>query len=233
MTRIIRIFFSVFFLFFFSVRSEGNSAKKSSQGEGESLQRIISSLQDYYRGVNSLCADFVQIFTHTALKRSQRAEGKFFYLRPGKLRFDYLKPEKKLFIFNAQKKVLWAYFPEDEEVQLKRNISLEQFGVAMQFLWGSGNLKRAFKIYRMKRARFGVEGSIRLKLVPRKPQKFFKYLFFALDPKTKIVRETLYIDPANNKNHFIFKGIKINGDCPLKAQFFTFKPPKGVEIIEN
>ncbi len=225
MKRAFALLFAIFWI------SNFNFANGEAPSKGRKIDRVVSSLDSYYREVRTLCAEFTQLFTLRVAKRVERARGKLYYLRPGKIRFLYLSPEKKDFIFNGDKKILWMYFPEDEEVRIKKNLPLSNFGVALQFLWGSGKLRDSFRISLLKRADFGKKGDVKLMLIPKKPQPLFKKLFFSLDPRNYSVRETIYIDPTGNKNHFIFSKLKINKNCPLSEEDFLFKIPKGTEVI--
>lgn len=193
------------------------------------LLRAIQGIQSYYQGVQTLCADFQQVFRAARLSRDQKEQGKFFYRKPGKLRFLYHKPEAKDFIYNAELRTLWMYYPEDQEVKVHFNMEQSRFGVAMQFLWGSGDLQRSFLIRRIHDNTFGNQGDIRLELTPKTPQTILKTLFFAVDPKQYLIRETVYTDPAKNRNRFIFSQLRRNEQCTLAETMFRFKRPAGVE----
>lgn len=193
------------------------------------LQRAIQGIQTYYQEVQTLCADFQQIFKAARLSRPQTEQGEFFYRKPGKLRFLYKKPEVKDFIYNGELRTLWMYHPEDQEVKVHFNMARSQFGVAMQFLWGSGNLQQSFTIRRIQDKSFGQPQDIRLELVPKKTQTILRKLFFAVDAKKYMIRETIYTDPADNQNRFVFSRLRRNAQCPLAESMFRFKRPAGVE----
>lgn len=193
------------------------------------LEKAIAGIQTYYQSVKTLCVKFRQVFKAPRLSRPQKESGKFYYKKPGKLRFLYQRPEPKDFIYNGVMKTLWMYYPEDQEVKVRYNLSRSQFGVAMQFLWGSGNLKRSFRIKQIRDNSFGKPNDIKLELTPKKPQTVLRKLYFAVNPKKYWIRETIYTDPAGNRNRFIFSKFRRNAQCKLLNSVFNFKVPKGVD----
>lgn len=211
-----------------SIQPQHALAKRSSR----QLRTITQGIQNFYQGVDTLCTHFKQIFKLPRFTRKQKATGQFFYKKPGMLRFYYKKPEKKHYIYNGALKKLWMYLPEDEEVKIRNNMSRDQFGIAFQFLWGGGKMHKLFRVQYAKRVRFGKKGDILLKLIPKKPQTLFKDLYFAVEPRTYRIRETIYTDAAGNKNRFIFSRMKINQKCRLKNKHFVFKAPKGTQVIQ-
>ncbi|MCK6509195.1 outer membrane lipoprotein carrier protein LolA [Myxococcota bacterium] len=191
-------------------------------------QRAIDGLQQFYSQIKDFTADFQQIFTRTRLKRNSKESGRFFFRKPGMMRFQYAKPERKDFVYNGQ--TLWMYNADDEEVKVRQKVERTEFGVAVQFLWGSGDLQKTFRIQRRKPFAFGKKGDIHLELTPHKPQSLFKLLYFAVIPGTFQIRETIYVDPAGNRNRFIFSNVRTNRGLP-KA-LFTFRVPKGVQVVQ-
>jgi outer membrane lipoprotein carrier protein len=187
----------------------------------------IQGVQRYYSEIQDFTADFKQFFTRTRLKRTSTEEGRFFFRKPGMMRFQYTKPERKDFVYNG--KTLWMFNADDEEVKIRKNVQRTEFGVAVQFLWGSGDLQKTFRIKSRKPFAFGEKGDIHLELIPRQPQSLFKRLYFAVIPKTHQIRETIYIDPAGNRNRFIFSNVQTNRGIP--PALFEFKIPKGTQVV--
>jgi len=141
-------------------------------------QRAIDGLQQFYSQIKDFTADFQQIFTRTRLKRSSKESGRFFFRKPGMMRFQYAKPERKDFVYNGQ--TLWMYNADDEEVKVR--------------------------------------------------QKVERTLYFAVIPGTFQIRETIYVDPAGNRNRFIFSNVRTNRGLP--EALFTFRVPKGVQVVQ-
>jgi outer membrane lipoprotein-sorting protein len=211
--------------------SHGREAHAANTSKRE-IRKITAGIQKFYQNIKTLCTNFRQYYKPKRFTRTQKARGQFFFKRPGKLRFYYRKPEVKHYIYNGTLQKLWMHYPEDQEVKVRKGVSKAQFGVAVQFLWGGGKLHKTFRIKKERRLRFGRKGDIRLRLIPKKPQNLFKKLYFAVVPGTYRIRETIYVDPAGNRNRFIFYGMKTNRKCRLKNRYFRFKAPRGTQVIE-
>ncbi len=193
--------------------------------------RAIAGVQNYYQEVQTLCADFQQIFRYARISRPQKAKGRFYFRKPGKMRMYYTHPEPKDFIYNGIMRTLWVYFPDDQEVKVQYNQSLSQIAVAVPFLRGSGNLRTSFRIREYPKRSFGRRGDILLELTPKKPQTVLRKLYLAVDSNKYMIRETAYTDPAGNRNAFVFRKLRRNGKCNISNTMFRFKRPKGVEQI--
>lgn len=192
------------------------------------IAKVVEGLQRFYSAIKDFSAAFEQTFTRVKLQRETKEHGTFFFLRPGKMRFQYKPPERKAFIYNG--KTLWMYNQDDEEVKVQKNVSRNDLGIAFRFLWGSVQLHDDFEIQEKKPFPFGQTGDICLELKPRTPQTLFQTLYFAVDPATYQIRETIYLDMAGNRNHFRFSKMRINRG--LKPSLFEFKIPKGIQVIE-
>src|SRR5260221_14729845 len=84
-------------------------------GEPQPVQQVpaqvVERMQKVYDGTTDLHARFMQITEGVMGKR--QASGEVWLKKPGKMRWNYEKPEKKLFI--ADGTTLWVYEPEDEQ----------------------------------------------------------------------------------------------------------------------
>jgi len=190
------------------------------------VARVVQGLQNFYRKIKDLRADFKQSFRPVGSTRSIREQGRFYFRKPGMMRFQYLRPEPKEFIFNGR--TFWRYMKADNEVTVHKNFSRNRLGVAFQFLWGKGDLQKSFRIHFCRNQKFGRKGDHLLELIPRRRGGLFRKLYFAVTPRQFKVRETAYLDPAGNKNRFVFSNIRIN--TGLSPSLFQFKIPKGAQV---
>jgi outer membrane lipoprotein carrier protein len=80
---------------------------------GLTLEQILDRMEKHYTG-NSFRAEFVQESTVKAMEITDFATGKIFVRYPGKMRWEYAKPEKQVIITDGLK--LWIYRPADNQV---------------------------------------------------------------------------------------------------------------------
>src|SRR5688500_7888381 len=59
---------------------------------------IIGGVQAYYKNTQRLEATFRQRYTNTTFGKTSISDGKLYLDKPGKMRWDYKKPDKKLYI---------------------------------------------------------------------------------------------------------------------------------------
>ena len=64
--------------------------------------------------------------------------------KPGKMRWDYTSPEKKLFVSDGQ--TMFLYFPNEKQVMKNAVPSQDQATSAVLFLMGKGNITRDFNV---------------------------------------------------------------------------------------
>src|SRR3984893_15968475 len=74
--------------------------------EGDSL----GALEARYRNATTLQANFLERYSENGTQVRVEA-GKAFFLRPGRMRWEYEKPEKSLFLVDG--KYVWFYAPDD------------------------------------------------------------------------------------------------------------------------
>src|SRR5438876_1962065 len=106
---------------------------------GRALARRV---QAYYAHTKDFSARFAQHYTYVAMGRVEDSAGTVQVKKPGLVRWDYEKPEKRTLFVEG--KTLWIWRPEDKEVQVKRNFGGDQLSSAFTFLWGKGNLLKEF-----------------------------------------------------------------------------------------
>lgn len=196
-----------------------------------SVTQVVQQVQKVYEGTASLRARFVQVLEGAMGKR--QAEGEMLLKKPGKMRWDYSKPEKKLFV--ADGTTLWVYEPEDEQA-FKQPLSGSQLPAQVSFLFGKGRLADEFDITApekdSERAGLGGPGDIVLKLVPRVPTAQYRYLAFVVDPRSYLVKETVVYDQQGGSNHLRFSKIELNVKSGVEDRLFQFTPPAGTRVID-
>ena len=190
------------------------------------LPQVVDRVQKLYEGTANLKARFAQTL-ETAMGKRQ-ASGVLRLKKPGKMRWDYEKPEKKLFVTDGS--VLWMYEPEDEQA-FRQPLNSSQLPAQVSFLFGKGRLSDEFDITYLDGQKLGGAGDFVLKLVPKKATAQYKHLVFVVDGKTYMVKETLLFDQQGGSNHIVFSGIETNLKTDIDDSRFAFTPPANTKII--
>ncbi len=188
--------------------------------------QVVAKMQNIYDHTASIKAKFAQTLTGPTGKR--QASGTVVLKKPGKMRWDYEKPEKKLFV--ADGTTLWVYEPEDEQA-FKQSLSSSQLPTQVSFLFGRGKLLEEFDISYLDGQLVGEPGDYVLKLVPKVATAQYRYLVFVVSPATHLVKETLLYDQQGGTNHIVFSGLEQNPKNGIDDSRFAFTPPANTKII--
>ena len=209
-----------------------SAGKRAPGPAGSKVERAVKGIQAFYAKVRDLRSTFVQVYT-TSYGTRLRSRGTFLYKKPSKIRFTYVvrrSSKGKRAVLNEHVfdgSTLWYYVGEDNLVRVKRNCRNQQLTSMASFLIGSGNLRRAFRVSATRVRGFGRPGDIVLRLIPKKPARFRK-LYFAVDPRTYRIRETMYVDPGGGRNRFRWTSLRLNPG--LADSVIRFKLPRGAEV---
>lgn len=202
-------------------------AKPNSGSDAAEIERIVRGLQKSYERTRDFQAKFTQRFTYTMLRRTQESKGTVLFQKPGRMRWDYQKPNPKSFIVDG--KSLYIYQPENKSALVNPCFQQDGLTASVAFLWGNGRVDDQFDVSRFA-GRFGDAKDEHLELIPKVPNSVFSKLILVLDAKTFRVKQSVVIDSQGNVNQFIFENAKFNQGA--KADTFTFAPPTDTVVTE-
>jgi outer membrane lipoprotein carrier protein len=198
----------------------------ASAQETQSPDVLARALQKRYQGVRDFSADFVQTYRGGVLRTQSREEGKVSIKKPGRMRWTYVKPEKKEFVSDGVK--VYSYIPLDQQVMVSTVPPDDEATTPALFLAGKGDIVRDFA---SSRADASVAGTVAVKLTPRRTDPEFEYLLVSVDPKTLQIRALSTLDRQGGQSTIIFTNLKENTGISDKE--FAFRVPRGVDVITN
>ncbi len=176
--------------------------------------------------MRGLEADFLQIFRGPD-GRTLRESGHFLLKRPGKARWEYTSPEKKLFISDGRN----IYFHVEGERHATEALVRDSADPQIPFLFllGRGNLRRDFsRIELVNDERPVGGGNLVLRLVPRRAPDEFKQLLVEVAPASAEVRRLVIFQRNGARMDFILSNLREGFAAPDER--FRFVAPPGVEI---
>ncbi len=198
-------------------------------GTDDRSRELLRLLQEHYDGVKDLRADFVQTSHVAAVGRKDVSNGTVKVLRPGRMRWEYAKPQGRVILVNRD--TLKIYSPEDKQLQIA---SIEAGAVSptvLSFLMGDFVLRDLFEA-RSLSPDAGSESpgsSVGLKLVPREDAGF-AHLELWLDPKSHQLRESVVVDLFGNRTAVRFGSVIENSG--IGERDFSLTVPDGTEVID-
>lgn len=174
--------------------------------------------------IQGLVASFTQTLESPALPSPQVESGTVYYLRPARMRWEYLEPPGKLAIADGQRTYL--YLPEDHQV-LVAPAPTKGDGSGLGFLLRERiDLLEEFEVSLGRRS---AEGGRPLVLRPRVPQEEFEHLLLEIG-ESQLIRMLAIVDPLGSTVTYRFSDQRLLPD--LKGSLFEFVPPDGVEVTE-
>jgi len=216
------------FLFLPLLLSATTAAPPPSSPPSGDLQTVIDKMQKRYDQAKDFRARFTQSYSRAVVGRTTVSTGQVVIKKPGRMRWDYDKPEPRMFLSNGQ--VLWLYEPSEKQA-FKQDLKTSQLPAALAFLMGKGRIVDEFDVSFAKDAKLGRAGDYCLALSPKQPQSAYKSIIFVVDPKEFLVRESRLIDAQGNTNQFVFDDLEVNPKVPDTV--FKWSPPAGVRVVDT
>jgi outer membrane lipoprotein carrier protein len=191
-------------------------------------RQIAATVQSFYDQTKDLSASFFQTYVNKVYDRTDRSQGKVTFKKPGRMRWDYAKPNGKIIVAASGKFTLFepGDEPGDQGQVIEQNFNESDLPQAMAFLMGTGRLADDFDFRLLDAAREGYPAGQVLELKPRKPNPHFERLLFYVESTPALrglVRRLVIIDSTGNRNRFDFSEFKFNTGAPEST--FTWKPP--------
>jgi outer membrane lipoprotein carrier protein len=190
----------------------------------ESANALVARVQKYYDATKDLHARFEQQIDSPS-RGAQKAAGEVWLKKPGKMRWDYAKPEKKLMVSDGG--TLWVYEPDDEQA-FRQSLKDNALPAQVSFLLGEGKLAQEFDASFTKVDGIGAD-ELALKMVPKTGTTAYRYLVFVVDGKSGQVRQTIIYDQTGATNRLSFADVQQNRG--VDDGKFKFSPPAGTHVL--
>ena len=190
---------------------------------------LAQSLQHKYDTVHDFSADFIHTYQGGVLHKQITERGHVLVKKPGKMRWEYTMPEKKLFVSDGVR--LYSYVPEDKQVVVGAVPQDDQAGAPILFLAGKGNLTRDFSPSFGELPPGSPAASRSLKLVPRSAQPDYDWLLLVVDQQSLALRSLVTMDGQGGQSSISFVNMKENV-APADKEF-AFNIPRGVDVITD
>jgi outer membrane lipoprotein carrier protein len=190
------------------------------------LKRFLDQIQARYEGLKDFRARFTQESRVQTAPTVEKASGEVFFRRPGRMRWNYEKPEPQQIVINGDK--LWQYVPKDKQVVVQ---GFDAARVEYTFLTGVGKLERDFKPrWAHPKMRPG-DPLVYVDLFPRDEQASFSKVTLGVSPGDHRILATEVTDLFGNVTVIRFEDLRDN--LGLSNETFVFKVPKGVDVIDT
>ena len=187
---------------------------------------LARKLQARYEETKTMTADFKQSTAVPMSSRKRIGAGKVVISKPGRIRWDYLTPDKQVLISDGKK--VFMYVANSGQMIVQPVSQYINSDVTYAFFAGTGNIVRDFNVLPSERQEGA--GLKVIKLVPKTPHPQVEYLHVWID-ENFMVRRLEIVDHFGSITDLAFSNIRRNE--PVSPEVFVFTPPLGTEIIEQ
>src|ERR1700716_2406366 len=204
------------------------------------VKAIVARLQAKYRSARTLQAAFLERYTENG--RVVRTEaGTAYFRRPGKMRWEYERPEKDLFLVDG--KTAWFYVPADHTVTRVPAKQSEDLRTPLALLVGQMKISRiCSRVDLAAREKPLRQGDVVLQCAVRGENKSAPStdslgangtdaIFFEVAPDSGELARLIVRQAGGVEVEFRFENWRF--DPPIPEAMFRFQPPAGVAIVDG
>src|SRR3989442_8177449 len=209
----------------------------------DEAQTLARKIESRYRSAQTLGATFLERYSE-GRRTAEVESGHVFFSRPGRMRWEYEAPEKKLFLSDGR--FVWFYVPSDRTVTRARVKGSTDWRTPLALLTGKANLSRLCGRIEILPDNIHVSpGHAVLRCIPRgeghpdrakglsageSPEGDFLEVLLEVDRTTGVLSSALLRQPGWVEFDYRFADWEFNP--PLEESLFQFAAPIGVAIVE-
>ena len=179
---------------------------------------LLNGFQRWLDETHDLSGRFEQELLSGAMGTGIEESGRWFVRRPGRLRFDYHRPETKVAVVNGTETLMWI----EADAYTERGTLDGQNNLLVALLIGDRPLRELFvpgiDVEPVRR------GKARLRLVPILEDEAFTELILTVPEDGAGLDAVEVLDAAGNRMLYRFPRLRRNTGVP--ADLFDFTPPE-------
>jgi outer membrane lipoprotein carrier protein len=192
----------------------------------------LSALEDRYRKATALEATFLERYSESG-KQVRVEAGTAYFLRPGKMRWEYEEPEKSLFLVDG--KYVWFYAPADRTATRMPTKKSEDWRTPIAFLTTGMKLSRlCASVAQATEARPKTPDDLlyrcELRAAPDEPAGKPPSVLFEVTPQNELAR-IVVPQGAGMTIEFEFRNWQWNPALP--KSLFTFTPSPTTVVVNG
>jgi chaperone LolA len=167
-------------------------------------------------------AQFTQRFTPKGFTKSQVESGTVVFGALPKMRWSYLSPEQKVFVFDGN--TSWLYIASEKQVTQKTLYERERAELPFLMIGDPAARDRHFVVHEKMSG-----GTVVTTLQSGSVSGMIRNVTITIDAATHTIKRVAYEDREGNQTVFDFYGFTKRS---VTADFFHFTPPPGVKLVE-
>lgn len=168
-------------------------------------------------------AAFTQLFTPKGFKNVQSESGTVVFGPLPKMRWVYLQPEQKVFVFDGSRS--WFYVPADKQVTVTDLDEAHKADLPFLMIGDPASRERHFEVSETTKG-----GTIVTTLKPRSASAMIRNVAVTTNATTHLIESVTYSDREGNTTTFKFRDFTRR---PTSAELFKFTAPPGVQVVQQ
>ncbi len=196
-------------------------------------RHVAAQVQSFYDQTGAFDGRFVQTYYSSTYGRYERSAGALAFDKPGRMRFDYDRPNGKVIASDGTDLVMWEPGDAGGSGQyVKTPMTESALPAAFSFLLGRGRLEESYTFRLLDPRTYHTTRHV-LELRPRHADPRFAriLLFVDSDPRRAGLVHTIRIDDhEGNRNKLELSAMRFDRDIPSAR--FAFVPPTGARRVE-
>jgi outer membrane lipoprotein carrier protein len=197
------------------------------QTHGADARKAAAVIDARYNGMKSLRADFTESYSGGGIRRNE--SGTLWIKKPGKMRWDYLSPQKKVFVTDGS--AAWFYIPGERQARRTPLKNLNDLRSPLRYLLGRTKLEKELRgLSLAPDVAAEAAGDVVLRGVPVGMEDRISQVLLESDGQgflRRIVMEEL--DGSTTE----FRLANQRENVSVSDGEFSFKPPSGVEVLQS
>ena len=190
--------------------------------QAQNVGAAIDGIERHYNSLSAAQMEFEQT-TESRGRQTMSEAGMLYLQRPGKMRWDYTRPEGKLAISDGQ--IFRIYSPNSHQVRQVELEAMSDLRAPLSFLLGRMRLRRMFRNLRIE----NIDGQRVLVGEGRSGQDFYSRVEFPFNPEDFSISGVRIFGRDDSVHVYRFSEEQTN---PTLAEgMFDFKAPPGAEVV--
>jgi outer membrane lipoprotein carrier protein len=197
------------------------------QSHGMDARQVAAAIDARYNGMKSLRAEFSESYSGGGMQRNE--SGTLWIKKPGKMRWDYTSPQKKIFVTDGS--AAWFYIPGERQARRTPLKSLNDLRSPLRYLLGRTKLEKEVRgLSLAPDVRPAVAGDVVLRGVPVGMEDRVSMLLLESDGQG-FLRRIVMQELDGSTTEFRLENQREN--VPVSDGEFNFHPPAGVEVLQG
>lgn len=193
----------------------------------DAVGKLLDGIEQRYSG-SGVTARFFQISTIKAMDVTDTADGKVFIKRPGRMKWEYEKPERQVILTDGN--TLWIYRPADNQVMTGKAPTYFGEGKGVGFLSDIHLIREKFEVTPLPAPDGADPGLTWLKLIPKEPKPDLAEVRLGVSTETKAIARVATYNAYGDETRIELHNQAF--DQNIDESVFRFEIPPGADIVK-